>query len=40
MEPITIQSKGFYHAESQEENSKLMDINDNFDSAREIRPNN
>ena len=36
MEPVAIQSSGFYHVETHEENSKLMDHQDNFDSARDI----
>ncbi len=38
-EPIAMQSKGFYQAETHEENYKLIDMDDNLDSAREIRPN-
>lgn len=42
MEPIAVQSRGFYHAESLEENSQLMEqqMIDNYDSARVILPNN
>ncbi len=34
-----MQSEGFYQAETYEENYKLIDMDDNLDSAREIRPN-